>query len=320
MKQGFVLRIAPSGIPRVEEALQSNTLIIGWAEAEGLLNDALEWDEFREIVGGGGEDLDLRKAGRAAGNMWRFIREMNIDDLVVVPYGPKFYVGKVSGPAFYDDTKVKEDTAYRRPVVWLNNKQCIPRSIAKSALLSRMKAYNTCVGATDLVDQIEECLDIARRGEEPSFEKDLQDRLVGETLDELHSGRMENFGFERLVESVLRRLGAAETKVVPRRKDKGIDIYATFLVAGTFRQVVGIQAKHFQPKPPIGADVVRELIRGIEEGQETVTLGMIVTSGSFSDDAALEARAYEEKNGIPIALVDGEQFSKLIVEHGFRMR
>ena len=317
MKQGFVLRIAPSGIPRVEEALQSNTLIIGWAEAKGLLNDALEWDEFREIVGG---DVDLRKAGRAAGNMWRFVREMKVGDLVVVPCGPKFYVGKVSGPAFYDDTKVEEDTAYRRPVVWLNNKQCIPRSTAKSALLSRMKAYNTCVGATDLVDQIEECLDIAGRGEKPSFEKDLQDRLVGEALDELRSGRMENFGFERLVESVLRRLGAVETKVVPRREDKGIDIYATFLVAGTFRQVVGIQAKHFQPKPPIGTDVVRELIRGIEEGQETVTLGMIVTSGTFSDDAAPKAKAYEEENGIPIALVDGEQFAKLIVEHGFRKR
>ena len=317
MKQGFVLRIAPSGIPRVEEALQSNTLIIGWAEAEGLLNDALEWDEFREIVGG---DVDLRKAGRAAGNMWRFVREMKVGDLVVVPYGPQFYVGEVSGPAFYDDTKVEEDTAYRRPVVWLNNKQCIPRSTAKSALLSRMKAYNTCVGATDLVDQIEECLDIAGKGEEPSFEKDLQDRLVREALDELRSGRMENFGFERLVESVLCSLGAVETKVVPRRKDKGIDIYATFLVAGTFRQVVGIQAKHFQPKPPIGSDVVRELIRGIEEGQETVTLGMIVTSGTFSDDAATKAKAYEEENGIPIALVDGEQFAKLIVEHGFRKR
>ena len=293
MKKGFVLRIAPSGRPRVEEALQSNTLIIGWAGAEGLLNDALTWDEFREIIRSAyyAEEENLRKAGAAAGNMWRFIREMNVGDIVVVPYGPEFYVGKVSGPAFYDGTNIEEDTAYRRRVDWLNNKQGIPRSTAKSALLSRMKAYNACVAATDLVDQIEECLGIAERGEEPSFEKDLQDRLVKEALYELRNGRMENFGFERLIESVLCGLGAVETTIVPRRKDKGVDIYATFLLAGVFRQVVCIQAKHFQPEPPVGKDTVRQLVGGIEGGQEAVTLGMVITAGTFSEDAAIEAEA-----------------------------
>ena len=42
---------------------------------------------------------------------------------------------------------------------------------------------------------------------------------------------MDNFGFERLIETVLHGLGAVDTKIVPRSKDKGIDIYATFLVA-----------------------------------------------------------------------------------------
>lgn len=52
----------------------------------------------------------------------------------------------------------------------------------------------------------------------------------------------------------MRALGAIETRVVPRSKDKGIDVYATFLVAGAFRQVIGIQAKHWQPEPPVGED------------------------------------------------------------------
>jgi len=296
-KKAFVLRIAPSGIDRVAEALGSDHLIIGWAEARGLLNPELGWDAFREIIRNVyyADAENLRNAGSAAGNMWRFIREMDEGDLVVVPSGASFYVGMVKGPAFYDLSRVDEDSAYRRPVEWLNGKRSIPRAIAKSALVSRMKVQGTCANATD-----------------------LQRRLISETLEELRSGRMESFGFERLIETVLKGLGAVETRIVPRREDKGIDIYATFLVAGAFRQIVGIQAKHFQPEPPVSAEVVDQLIRGIEAGQERVTLGMVITSGTFRDDAAARAEAYGEEKGIPIELVDGEQFAKMIIEYGLR--
>ena len=156
MSGGFVLRITPSGIDRVEEALQNDTLIIGWAYADGLLDDTLEWEEFRQILQDcyyKGES-SLRRAGNAAGHMWRFIREMEMGDLVVVPHGSEFYVGQVTAKATYDRTKLEQDTAYRRPVVWLNNKRGIPRSTAKSALISRMKTQGTCASATDLLDQI----------------------------------------------------------------------------------------------------------------------------------------------------------------------
>ena len=41
---------------------------------------------------------------------------------------------------------------------------------------------------------------------------------------------------------------------------------------------------------------------------------MVVTSGTFSPEA--EAKRYEDYGGIPIELIDGEQFAGLIVEHG----
>ena len=322
-KNGFVLRIAPGGGDRVLEALESDYLIIGWAEAEGLLDLELEWDGFREIIREAyySDDENLRRAGNAGGHMWRFIRDMKVDDLVVVPYGSEFYVGEIRGDAFYDTSKVDEDSAYRRPVKWLNGKSPIPRAIAKSALLSRMKTRGTSADATDLVEEIDECVEtagwIADGGTRPSIETDLRSSLIKATLDELRAGRMESYGFENLIATVLRGLGAVDPKIVPRGKDKGIDIYATFLVAGAFRQVVGVQAKHFQPDPPVGADVVRQLIRGIEEGPERVTLGMVITSGNFSPEAEDAARLYEEEDrGIPIELVDGVQFAGLIADHG----
>ena len=164
-KNGFVLRIAPSGGDRVSEALENDHLIIGWAEAKGLLSPELEWDRFREII----HEVyypdtgNFRKAGGAGGHMWRFIRDMKIGDLVVVPHGSEFYVGEVAGPAFYDENKVDEDSAYRRLVKWLNGKRPIPRAVAKSALLSRMKTRATSADAKDLVEEIKDCL--GERGE-----------------------------------------------------------------------------------------------------------------------------------------------------------
>ena len=317
-KNGFVLRIAPSGRDCVSEALENGHLIIGWSAAKGLLDEELQWEGFREIIRETHypDAENLRQAGNAGGHMWHFIRDMKIGDLVVVPHGSEFYVGEVAGPAFYDENKVDEDSAYRRPVKWLNGKRPIPRAVAKSALLSRMKTRGTSADATDLVEEIKNCLERAEPDAKPPFKTDLKIRLVEGTLHELRSGRMESYGFEQLIKTVLLGLGAVDAKIVPRSKDKGIDIYATFLVAGAFRQVVGVQAKHFQPEPPVGADVVAQLIRGIEAGSEKVTLGMVVTSGTFSPEAEAEAKRYEDDGGIPIELVDGEQFAGLIVERG----
>lgn len=316
-QQAFVLRIAPSGIDMVPEALKENQIIIGWSEADGLLDMSLSWEQFREIIQSTyyTSESNLRRAGGAAGHMWRFIREMNTGDLVVVPYWSEFYVAEVAGAATYDPNKT-DDTSYRRPVKWLNGKKPIRREIAKSALISRMKTQGTCAYATDLLSEINECIQIASTGQIPTFQTDLQTRLIRETLTELRSGRMESFGFERLIQTIVTGLGADDAKIIPRSQDKGADILATFRVAGAFRQVIAIQAKHWQPDPPVGKDVVEQLIRGIEA--ESANLGMVVTSGTISVEAVAAAEKYYEDKGIRIELVDGEQFAKLIVENGIK--
>lgn len=317
-QQAFILRIAPSEIDRVPVALQSDQLIIGWADAEGLLEPTLDWEHFREIVRNAyySKEPNLRRTGAAAGQMWRFIRDMKIGDLVVVPHWSEFYVAEVSGPAIFDKSKQEDDTAYRRPATWLNGKQPIARSVARSALISRMKIQQTCADATDLLNEIIECLNVAKSGARPSFDSDLQARLVRETLDELRSGRMESYGFERLIETVLIGIGAKTTRIVPRGQDKGADIVATFLIAGVFSQIIAVQAKHWKPEPPVDKAVVEQLIRGIEA--EQATLGMVITAGTIGEDAIERAKQYNEEKGIPIELVDGEQFAKLIVERGIR--
>ena len=314
--QAFVLRIAPSGGDRVEEAVASNQIMIGWAEAAELLDSNLDWATFREAMRKRYylNQPNLRRAGNAAGHMWRFIHEMKPGDLVVVPHGPEFYVAEIAAAATHDPSKIDEDTAFRRNVKWLNDKHPMPRALAHAALQSRMKTLGTCAYATDLLGEITECLEVAGREQRPTFESDLHNRLVRETLDEIRSGRLESFGFESLIQKVLKGLGAEEVHIIPRSQDKGADLLATFLVAGAFRLLVAVQAKHYRPEPPVGPDAVQQLIQGIEA--ESADLGMVVTSGTISKEAAQLAESFFEEKGTKIELVEGVQLASLIVERG----
>src|SRR5436309_9187414 len=101
--RGFVLRVAVDG-NTLREALGSGDLIIGWSESRGLIDDTLDWERFRQIVHDAyyAGDGNYRRSGAAAGNLWRFIREMSCGDLVVVPSPDGAYVARVDGPARYD--------------------------------------------------------------------------------------------------------------------------------------------------------------------------------------------------------------------------
>jgi predicted Mrr-cat superfamily restriction endonuclease len=317
-QRGFILRIAPGGKDKVPAALAGDEIILGWAAADGLLDESLEWEPFRRIVSDVyyADEPNMRKAGAAAGHIWRFIREMKIGDLVVVPCGSQFYVARVEGPARYESSMVDDDSAYRRSVTWLNGKQSVPRQLAKAALLSRMKVQGTTADASDLVDEIRECIDLASHAATPTFHSDLKNRLVREIVEEMRGGRIESFGFERLIQEVLLGLGAVDCRIVPRSVDKGADLLATFRVAGAFQFRVAVQAKHWQPDPPVDDQVVKQLIDGIEA--EQANLGMVVTSGSFSDSARTAAQQYFEEEGIRIELIDGEDLARLMVENGIR--
>jgi predicted Mrr-cat superfamily restriction endonuclease len=310
----FVLRIAPGGDDMVQQSLNNNEIVIGWRDAQGLTNPALTWPEFRSIVSDAyyADEKTLRRAGGAAGQLWRFIRDMKPGDLVVVPHPGVFYVAQVSGDATHGNG---EHTLYRRPVKWLNDKQPIPRKIARAALQSRMKIQGTCADAGDLYRDIVECLDLPTNAAAPSFHQDLHTRLINETISEIRAGRMDSYGFESLIQDAMLGLGATKCTITPRQVDFGADLVATFLLAGVFELRVAIQAKHhYDVNRPLQASVVAEVIRSIEE--EGASLGMIITAGRISDEATAAAQAYFEKAGIKIELVDGEQFAGLIVERG----
>lgn len=315
-ERAFVLRMS-HGRDRVPEALSGTELVIGWAEADGLLATD-EWRDFRQIIKDTyhSDEQDFRRAGAAAGHAWRFLKDFTPGSWVLVPHGNEFHVAEVTGPARYDPSKIADDSAYRRPVRWLNEGAGIPRAIGRAALQSRLKVQGTTADASDLVGEVVSSLKATQRPlhERPSFAGDLRARLIRETLEEIRSGRLDSFGFERLIKEILRGTGGLSVRIIPRQHDKGADLTAEFQVAGALRLRVAVQAKHYQPDPPVDRDVIEQLIAGMDA--EEADLGIVATSGTFAPAAVAYVQELLESGQRRIELVDGEQLAAIVIDCG----
>lgn len=324
----FVLRQAPCGVSQLDAiSLKENVIVNGWAEARGL--HKLGEDEYykcRDIIKQAcyPGDKSMRRAGYAAGTMWRFIKGMKVGDWVVVPHsGAVFYLAEITGEACYDDGKgaVTAGSCYRRPVRWLNNKQPIERRLAKSRLASRMRTQQTSAEAVDLINDIADALLSATQlsgGKAPAakalFRDDLRVKMIKTTLHEIQTGHMNERQFELLVKRVALACGATSAEIVPRLHDKGVDIIATFNLGPVQQTRVGIQVKYYQGD--LGVKPIEQLIKGLEE--EELSLGWLVTSGTIQESAQAELEKQLAGTNLQIQLVDGELLAGMIVDVGLQ--
>ena len=68
-------------VSRIPQGLIDNDLILGWSSAQGLIGEE-SWESFEKKLAEAIPDLaaNARKLGSAAGNLWRFIRDMKKGD------------------------------------------------------------------------------------------------------------------------------------------------------------------------------------------------------------------------------------------------
>lgn len=105
--------------------------------------------------------------------------------------------------------------------------------------------------------------------------------------------------FERLCQRLLRESGFIQVEVTGRSGDGGIDGNGLVRLAGLLSFPVVFQCKRY--RNTISSNVIRDF-RGAMVGR--AEKGLIITTGSFTRDALLEAT----RDGTsPIDLIDGEQ-------------
>jgi restriction system protein len=122
---------------------------------------------------------------------------------------------------------------------------------------------------------------------------------------------MPSAGFERLAQRLLREAGFANTSVVGRSGDGGIDglgVYRLSLVSFP----VFFQCKRHRGS--VGPGAVRDF-RGAMAGRGDK--GLLITTGTFTAKAEQEAR----RDGVPpIDLIDGDRLCELLKEYDLGVR
>ena len=112
--------------------------------------------------------------------------------------------------------------------------------------------------------------------------------------------------FERLCQYLLRRSGFVQVEVTGRTGDGGIDGKGIFKL-GILSFHVFFQCKRY--KDSVGSPVVRDF-RGAMVGR--ADKGIIMTTGTFSRDAKLEAL---RDGATPLDLIDGDELVRMLKEH-----
>jgi restriction system protein len=121
-------------------------------------------------------------------------------------------------------------------------------------------------------------------------------------------------GFEHLCKRLLREHGFESLEVTQRSRDEGIDGYGKLETNPFISTRVGFQCKRY--KGTVSRASVGEFRNAV---MARVDKGIMITTGTFSEDAKREAN----RDGvIPIELIDGEKLVKLFeqVELGLKQK
>ncbi len=102
------------------------------AAAKGLLNLDLTWEQFARISGGftTPKNQHFERLALLPVICGDSFGKCSPVTLLLSPTEQVFFVAEITGAATYDVSKVDDDSAYRRPVRWLNDKKPIPRQLA----------------------------------------------------------------------------------------------------------------------------------------------------------------------------------------------
>lgn len=117
--------------------------------------------------------------------------------------------------------------------------------------------------------------------------------------------------FEQLMGKLLVKIGFDDVEVTSYTNDKGIDVRGTLVTADVIRTRMAVQVKRWQQN--VQAPVVQQ-VRGSLGAHEQ---GLIITTSDFAKGAREEAN---RADATPVALMNGEQLVKLLVENDIGIR
>lgn len=266
-------------------------------------------------------DWSKYKAGNHAGQLFRFLDEVQIGDRVVTydPSQRRYYIGHIESEPRYTPSKL-ESLPYQRTVRWTLRAPRDELSVASrnslGAIQSIIKVPAQVVKELDSVSvpidsAEEEVAEVTgppdRAQADEATLADLRAEMLeksGEFIEDLIAS-LEPDELEQLVAGILRAMGY-RARVSPKGPDRGVDVFASPDGLGLEEPRIFVEVKH-RPKTSMGSQALRAFLGGRQPGDRC----LFVSTGGFTKDARYEA----DRSSVPLTLVGLPELRELLTDH-----
>ena len=279
---------------------------------------AIEWHELGDLAWLAAEKDDDRAAAQlrelyhanykvtgtqaaiGAGQVRRFVREIQAGDIVFLPDTPRrrVYIGRVKGD-FVEVEAPKDGCPYRRRrmIDWL---KAVPRDQIPQPLLSSLGSLTTVfsLGRRSAYAQA-----VVEGLPSPGAGRNVTSDVLEHVVRRLHGLHPKEF--EAFVAAYFEAIGY-QAEATPYVGDGGIDVAGVLDAEGLAQLLLRVQVK--RTKTNVGIDTVLKTRGALGPDEQ----GAIITLGGFTKKAQENAEAQGLKT---ISLVGGEQFAEMILEH-----
>ncbi|MBB2835844.1 UNVERIFIED_ORG: restriction system protein [Rhizobium esperanzae] len=309
MSKSWMVRAERDG--RLFDAFKDKSAVaIGWNEV-GDLSAVKTRKAIADLVSGAWPETKPHSVAIAAGQLHRFVNEIEVGDMVVT-YNPSrrvYLVGEIAGPYRYD-TSIDPEDAQVRSVSWSGE---VSRDLLSVESRNTLGAISTLFRiSNEVAAELRKAMTsgqpvkpdsplIATDAAEDDLFKSMENRAREFIKDKVSALAWDDM--QELVAGLLRSLGY-KTRVSEAGPDRGKDIVASPDGFGFESPRIVVEVKH--RRGTMGAPDVRSFLGGRHPQDK----GLYVSTGGFSREARYEA----ERANIPLALMDLDDLVKSLLE------
>jgi len=298
-------------------AIEQQLVTIGWNEVPNLsayTDRETFLADYRRLH----PTVPEKKLANHVGQVWRFLKEIALNDLVVLPLKTRSAVaiGKVIGSYEYR-TDLGDGIRHIRRVKWLRTD--IPRTAFDQDILHTFGASMTVCKPerNEIEKRLRAMLNLPQvsglpgehdtETQPPGEEVDLEiEQVAGDQILEFIQRRFAGHKLAVLVDAVLKAEGY-ETRVSPPGPDGGVDILAGTAPMGFGSPRLCVQVK--SSSTPAEVNVLRGL-QGVLQNFHAEH-GLLVCWGGFTQPTLTEAR----QSFFSIRLWDSGKLLEMVLKH-----
>ncbi|MFN0219802.1 MAG: restriction endonuclease [Hyphomicrobium sp.] len=315
MPQTWMVRAGRGG-QYFESFRDKEIVAIGWVEAGDVSKLQLRAD-FQRIVRQNYAGAKDQWIVVAAGQIFRFWREMKIGDRVVTydPTARSYLCGQITGDCEFDGREEIDGLKNKRKVKWAREKPrdrlSIPSLNSLGAILTLFSISEnvsnelwsdaeTSVRDVDEISLLEDTPSVSLQNLGDADVNALSAEAIKDKIAELDWDEM-----QELVAGLLRAMGF-KTVVSPAGSDRGKDIVASPDGLGLVEPKIIVEVKH-RTNERMGSQEIRSFLGGRHPKDRC----LYVSTGGFTKDAHYEA----DRAQIPITLIDFSRLVEQVLEY-----